>query len=133
LLTSSFAVHFEAIQIANNNVKTKNHLSLNISSALLITHPCRFDLKRLSFDFQSCKGGKELNFASGNTQNKNGVSGERHTKGRRRGIWTQTGSIGRGCNNGTIHDFGLLNALAETSETRSLFIQAAALLKKYLA
>ena len=34
--------------------------------------------------------------------------------------------------NGTIHDFGLLNALAETPETKSLFIQAAAELKKYL-
>lgn len=33
---------------------------------------------------------------------------------------------------GTIHDFGLLNALAETPETRSLFLQAAAELKRYL-
>lgn len=34
--------------------------------------------------------------------------------------------------NGTIHDFGLLNALANTPQTKSLFIQAAAELKKYL-
>ena len=34
--------------------------------------------------------------------------------------------------NGVIHDFGLLNGLAEIPETRSLFIQAAAELKKYL-
>jgi acetyl esterase/lipase len=34
--------------------------------------------------------------------------------------------------NGMIHDFGLLNALAELPATRSLFIQAAAELKKYL-
>ena len=34
--------------------------------------------------------------------------------------------------NGTIHDFGLLNALAETPQTKSLFIHAAAELKKYL-
>jgi acetyl esterase/lipase len=34
--------------------------------------------------------------------------------------------------NGVIHDFGLLNALAEIPQTRSLFIQAAAELKKYL-
>ena len=33
---------------------------------------------------------------------------------------------------GTIHDFGLLNALAETPQTKSLFIQAAAELRKYL-
>jgi acetyl esterase len=35
--------------------------------------------------------------------------------------------------NGTIHDFGLLNALATTPQTRSLFIHAAAELKKYLS
>lgn len=34
--------------------------------------------------------------------------------------------------NGMIHDFGLLNALAELPATRSLFIQAAAALKKHL-
>jgi acetyl esterase len=34
--------------------------------------------------------------------------------------------------NGTIHDFGLLNALAETPQTKSLFRHAAAELKKYL-
>lgn len=34
--------------------------------------------------------------------------------------------------NGVIHDFGLLNGLAEIPETRSLFVQAAAELKKYL-
>ncbi|WP_313954940.1 alpha/beta hydrolase fold domain-containing protein [Nostoc sp. FACHB-145] len=34
--------------------------------------------------------------------------------------------------NGIIHDFGLLNGLAELPETRSLFVQAAAQLKKYL-
>jgi len=34
--------------------------------------------------------------------------------------------------NGMIHDFGLLNALAEIPQTRSLFVQAAAELKKYL-
>ncbi|MDP1812815.1 MAG: alpha/beta hydrolase [Leadbetterella sp.] len=34
--------------------------------------------------------------------------------------------------NGMIHDFGLLNALAELPATRSLFVQAAAELKKYL-
>jgi len=34
--------------------------------------------------------------------------------------------------NGVIHDFGLLNGLAEIPQTRSLFIQAAAELKKYL-
>jgi len=33
---------------------------------------------------------------------------------------------------GTIHDFGLLNGLAEIPQTRSLFIQAAAELKKHL-
>ncbi|HTI92596.1 MAG TPA: alpha/beta hydrolase [Puia sp.] len=33
---------------------------------------------------------------------------------------------------GTIHDFGLLNALAESPATKSLFLQAAAELKKYL-
>ncbi|MHA4844745.1 alpha/beta hydrolase [Flavitalea antarctica] len=33
---------------------------------------------------------------------------------------------------GMIHDFGLLNELAEIPETRSLFIQAAAELRKYL-
>jgi acetyl esterase/lipase len=35
--------------------------------------------------------------------------------------------------NGTIHDFGLLNALATQPSTRSAFVQAAAELKKYLA
>lgn len=34
--------------------------------------------------------------------------------------------------NGMIHDFGLLNALAELPTTRSLFVHAAAELKKYL-
>lgn len=34
--------------------------------------------------------------------------------------------------NGMIHDFGLLNGLAEVPQVRSLFIQAAAELKKYL-
>ncbi|MBD2526733.1 alpha/beta hydrolase [Nostoc sp. FACHB-133] len=34
--------------------------------------------------------------------------------------------------NGMIHDFGLLNSLAELPGTRSLFVQAAAELKKYL-
>jgi acetyl esterase len=34
--------------------------------------------------------------------------------------------------NGMIHDFGLLNALAELPSTRSLFVQAAAELKKHL-
>lgn len=34
--------------------------------------------------------------------------------------------------NGTIHDFGLLNYLATTPQTKSLFIQAGAELKKYL-
>ena len=34
--------------------------------------------------------------------------------------------------NGMIHDFGLLNALAELPATKSLFVQAAAELKKYL-
>jgi acetyl esterase len=34
--------------------------------------------------------------------------------------------------NGVIHDFGLLNGLAELPPTRSLFVQAAAELKKYL-
>lgn len=34
--------------------------------------------------------------------------------------------------NGTIHDFGLLNPLAEIPQTKSLFIHAAAELKKYL-
>lgn len=34
--------------------------------------------------------------------------------------------------NGTIHDFGLLNALANTPQTKSAFIQAAAELVKYL-
>ncbi len=34
--------------------------------------------------------------------------------------------------NGVIHDFGLLNGLAEIQQTRSLFVQAAAELKKYL-
>lgn len=34
--------------------------------------------------------------------------------------------------NGMIHDFGLLNGLAEVPATRSLFVQAAAELKKYL-
>ncbi len=35
--------------------------------------------------------------------------------------------------NGMIHDFGLLNALAELPAVRSLFVHAAAELKKYLA
>ena len=35
--------------------------------------------------------------------------------------------------NGMIHDFGLLNGLAEIPPVRSLFVQAAAELKKYLA
>ena len=34
--------------------------------------------------------------------------------------------------NGVIHDFGLLNGLAEIPPTRSLFVQAAAELRKYL-
>lgn len=34
--------------------------------------------------------------------------------------------------NGTIHDFGLLNPLAEIPQTKSLFLHAAAELKKYL-
>jgi acetyl esterase/lipase len=34
--------------------------------------------------------------------------------------------------NGVIHDFGLLNGLAEIPQTRALFLQAAAELKKYL-
>jgi acetyl esterase/lipase len=34
--------------------------------------------------------------------------------------------------NGVIHDFGLLNGLAELPPTKSLFIQAAAELRKYL-
>ncbi|WP_159470477.1 alpha/beta hydrolase [Dyadobacter sp. 3J3] len=34
--------------------------------------------------------------------------------------------------NGVIHDFGLLNGLAEIPQTRSLFVQAAAELRKYL-
>jgi acetyl esterase len=34
--------------------------------------------------------------------------------------------------NGMIHDFGLLNGLAELPEVRSLFVQAAAELKRYL-
>ena len=34
--------------------------------------------------------------------------------------------------NGVIHDFGLLNGLAEIPQTRSLFLQAASELKKYL-
>jgi acetyl esterase/lipase len=34
--------------------------------------------------------------------------------------------------NGVIHDFGLLNGLAEIAQVRSLFVQAAAELKKYL-
>jgi acetyl esterase/lipase len=34
--------------------------------------------------------------------------------------------------NGMIHDFGLLNSLAEIPQTKSLFLQAAAELKKYL-
>lgn len=34
--------------------------------------------------------------------------------------------------NGVIHDFGLLNGLADIPQTRALFIQAAAELKKYL-
>ena len=34
--------------------------------------------------------------------------------------------------NGMIHDFGLLNGLADLPQTRSLFVQAAAQLKKYL-
>jgi acetyl esterase/lipase len=35
--------------------------------------------------------------------------------------------------NGTIHDFGCLNALAEIPQTRSLLMQTAAELKKYLS
>jgi acetyl esterase/lipase len=35
--------------------------------------------------------------------------------------------------NGTIHDFGLLNGLAQTPTTRALFAHAAAALKKFLA
>jgi acetyl esterase/lipase len=35
--------------------------------------------------------------------------------------------------NGMIHDFGLLNALAETPQTRQLFINVGAELKKYLS
>jgi acetyl esterase/lipase len=34
--------------------------------------------------------------------------------------------------NGVIHDFGLLNGLATIPQTRSLFVHAAAELKKYL-
>ncbi len=34
--------------------------------------------------------------------------------------------------NGMIHDFGLLNGMAELPETKSLFVQAAAELRKYL-
>ncbi|OKS86695.1 hypothetical protein RG47T_2152 [Mucilaginibacter polytrichastri] len=34
--------------------------------------------------------------------------------------------------NGVIHDFGLLNGLAEIPQTRALFVQAAAELRKYL-
>ncbi|MNL75593.1 alpha/beta hydrolase fold protein [compost metagenome] len=34
--------------------------------------------------------------------------------------------------NDVIHDFGLLNGLAEIPQTKALFIQAAAELKKYL-
>jgi len=34
--------------------------------------------------------------------------------------------------NGVVHDWGLLNGLANTPETKSLFVQAAAELKKYL-
>ena len=34
--------------------------------------------------------------------------------------------------NGTIHDFGLLNGLADTPQARALFVQAAAELRKYL-
>jgi len=34
--------------------------------------------------------------------------------------------------NGMIHDFGLLNGLAEVPQVKSLFVQAAAELKKYL-
>jgi len=34
--------------------------------------------------------------------------------------------------NGVIHDFGMLNGLAEIPQTRALFVQAAAELKKYL-
>jgi acetyl esterase/lipase len=34
--------------------------------------------------------------------------------------------------NGMIHDFGLLNPLATLPQTRALFIQAGAELKKYL-
>ncbi|MCF2446661.1 alpha/beta hydrolase [Dyadobacter sp. CY345] len=34
--------------------------------------------------------------------------------------------------NGVIHDFGLLNGLAEIPQTKSLFVQAAAELRKYL-
>jgi acetyl esterase len=36
------------------------------------------------------------------------------------------------CYNGMIHDFGLLNPLAHLPQTRSLFVHAAAELKKYL-
>jgi acetyl esterase len=36
------------------------------------------------------------------------------------------------CYNGMIHDFGLLNALAEVPAVKSLFVHAAAELKKYL-
>jgi acetyl esterase len=34
---------------------------------------------------------------------------------------------------GMIHDFGLLNALAHLPQVRSLFVQAAAELKKHLS
>jgi acetyl esterase len=34
--------------------------------------------------------------------------------------------------NGVIHDFGLLNGLADIPQTKSLFVHAAAELKKYL-
>ena len=34
--------------------------------------------------------------------------------------------------NGVIHDFGLLNPLSEIPQTKDLFIQASAQLKKYL-
>ena len=35
--------------------------------------------------------------------------------------------------NGVIHDFGLLNGLAGIPQTKSLFLHAAAMLKKHLA
>jgi len=44
------------------------------------------------------------------------------------GVWATTVRY-----NGVIHDFGLLNALAEIPPTRSLFVHAAAELKKFLS